>query len=72
MTDGGETTRLGDIQTGGENVMEKIKGKARGNKTLHIYFASLGFALFLTFDLACDNRAFKIKCVFFSSVQITA
>lgn len=32
MTDGGETTRLGDIQTGGENVMEKIKGKARGEQ----------------------------------------
>lgn len=73
MTDGGETTRLGDRQTGGENVMEKMReSKGEKKKTLHIYSASSGFALFLTFALACDNRAFKIKYMYLSSVKITA
>lgn len=67
MTDGGKTTRLGDIQTGVENVMEKIR-ESKGEKKP----SYLGFALFLTFALACDNHAFKMKCMFLSSVKITA
>lgn len=34
MTDGGKTTRLGDIQTGVENVMEKIRESKGEKKTL--------------------------------------
>lgn len=40
MTDGRETTRLGDRQTGGEPVMEKMRERMEKKKTLHIYSAS--------------------------------
>lgn len=54
----------GRRQTGGRLMGKKEREWEGGG--LHIYPASSGFALFLTFALACDNRAFKIKCMFLS------
>lgn len=69
MTDGRETTRLGrqaDRRGECDGKNEGTQGKKK--TTLHIYSACGGFALFLTFALACDNSAFTLKCMFLSSV----
>lgn len=69
MTDGGEITRLGDTRRECDGKMRESKG---GGGALHIHSSSLEFALFPTFALVCNDRAFKIKCVFLSFVKITA
>lgn len=57
-----------DNEAGRRQTGARLMGKKgeRAGGGLHIYPASLGFALFLTFALACDNRAFKIKCMILS------